>query len=103
MGGTSCLIRACERGLCDIVYKLLEKGADYNQTKEASGKLLYFFYSLFVGNTPLHIATINKNFELIKMLLDQEGLDLKKKNKQEKTAMDIVNNDQELKAKVSNY
>ena len=38
MDGTSCLIRACERGLRDIVYKLLEKGADYNQTKEKSGK-----------------------------------------------------------------
>ena len=43
-----------------------------------------------IGNTPLHIAAENKNFELIKILLNLETIDFKKKNKEDKTPMNII-------------
>ncbi|KAJ0101260.1 hypothetical protein Patl1_04330 [Pistacia atlantica] len=41
------------------------------------------------GNTPLHLATMNHNYKLVKKLIPTKGVDLRAKNQNEKTALGI--------------
>ena len=42
------------------------------------------------GNTPLHVAALNGQTEIVKLLLEQPGLDTTLKNNEGKTAADLA-------------
>ena len=42
------------------------------------------------GNTPLHVAALNGYTEIVRLLLEQPGLDKTRKNKDGKTALDLA-------------
>ena len=42
------------------------------------------------GNTPLHVAALNGYAEIVRLLLQQPGIDKTRKNKDEKTALDLA-------------
>ncbi|KAJ0103041.1 hypothetical protein Patl1_04348 [Pistacia atlantica] len=41
------------------------------------------------GNAPLHLATMNHKYKLVKRLISTKGVDLRAKNQNEKTALGI--------------
>lgn len=68
---------AVAAGYTEIVYRLLEAGADPNLRQQGDF-------------TPLHAAAQNGQIEMIRLLLNS-GADLQAKNKDGKTALDLAN------------
>ena len=54
-----------------------------------------------IGNTPLHIAAIHKNIDLIQVLFAYDAYDnFKMENIHGQTALDIIKQDEDLKKRV---
>jgi ankyrin repeat protein len=72
------------RGLEDITIKLLTAGADVNATDKYM-------------NTPLHYAVISEEKKIIEILLKKPSLNFNKKNIDNKTAIELAQNEKILR------
>ena len=73
------LLGAIISGDADLVRAALQEHPDYINTAYAQN-----------GNTPLHVAALNGQTEIVKLLLEQPGLDTTLKNNEGKTARDLA-------------
>ncbi|KAJ0046725.1 hypothetical protein Pint_04257 [Pistacia integerrima] len=48
------------------------------------------------GNTPLHLATMNHKYKLVKKLISTKGVDLRAKNQNEKSALGICESERKV-------
>lgn len=117
------LHEAANKDRCDIVEILIEKGADPNQlnsmhytpltiavmhkNKKICQVLLENGACATIpdkkGNTALHLACTQGDSDIINVLLDNTECDLKLKNANEETALDILWNSSIKEAKAVNY
>ena len=80
---------------------LLEKGADFNAKRSDTGKFSAVTFLIgFKGNSPLHIGAINLNYDLLMLLCNRNHIDFMSKNKDDKTPIDLIRKDRELRIRM---